>query len=246
MKTHKKIAGLTLGIVLAGAGMAPAGVVVYSNFANDQHVNFDPGTSEVGDEVTMATLVGGQTGVTLSEFQFNLWAKGYTGNPTINAQVRFYRNDGPLYGGVPTPGALPFWDSTVFPITIQTMGGGAVVSTDTTYYNILFDTDVAGLLVPNDFTWTLALSGLGTGQAGVLLYSPPTVGGNYADYWLNTGGNWTLNTNNNPAIIMDFAAAFAGTPVPEASPVLMSVCVLLGVGGFVVRRRLARSGAAQA
>ena len=37
------------------------------------------------------------------------------------------------------------------------------------------------------------------------LYSPPVVGQDYPDYWLNTNGNWMLMTNNS-GVHIDFGA----------------------------------------
>jgi hypothetical protein len=89
-----------------------------------------------------------------------------------------------------------------------------------------------GLLVTN-MTWSVSFSGMGsTDQVGVDLYSPPTVGGSYRDYWQNLGTGWVLMTNS--VASMNFAAVL--NAVPEPSSVLLGllggVGVLLGIRRF--------------
>ena len=46
--------------------------------------------------------------------------------------------------------------------------------------------------VTSNMTWSVQFSGLGvTDQAGVDLFSPPVVGGEYPDYWQNDAGVWS-------------------------------------------------------
>ena len=237
---------LTVGLMFGGASATVAGVV-YNNYANDQRVNFDATGSRVGDEVVITGTSPALPMVQLSQFQFDVFAQNFTGNPIFDADVQFYANDGPLIGSVRAPGTM-IWDSGVFPIRIEKKDGSAVVPQDTTYYNIQFDADFITNpgIVPSNFTWTVEFSNP-SGTLGLRLFSPPTVGGNYPDYWLGTpshGTNiWTLNTNNNPNIAMSFAAEFQGTAVivPEPSSIAMSACVVLGISGYVVRRRQLRA-----
>lgn len=172
-------------------------VLVYDNATNDLLYRFDPGTLEVGDEIILSGPAE-----QLDEFSFEFWGLG-TNNGAfagdVHARVRFYQNDGPLTSsGYTSPGTVLF-DSGPFPI--PAMPRGTVVFED-------FQTDAPVPLttaLPRAFTWTVQFSGMESGDsAGVDLYSPPAVGGNYTDYWEQEGGGWVLKTN--AAASMDFAA----------------------------------------
>jgi hypothetical protein len=208
-------AAITGGVLLAGCISALAqGVTAYDNSTTDLHIRFDPGTAEVGDQIILAT---GPSLVT--QFSLQYWGTGFSGTET--AQVRFYANDGALYGAnARMPGTL-LWNSSAFPITA------------TERSRLTFSGDLgAGVSVPASFTYSVQFGGLGAGaNAGLDLYSPPGIGNNYPDYWHNTGGSaWELRTGANP---MDFGATLM---VPEPGT--------LALGGLglallvVVRSRL--------
>lgn len=234
---------LPAALAASMAMSASASVVIYSNTNNPLGLNLSAGniggtSAELGDEVVMSLVPTAP----LESFQFNFWASGFTGNPQIQARVRFYDNDGVPPIGAANPPGTGFFDSGLFPVTIQTAGGGAVVPGDVTYYNVLFTTDVAALTVPQDFTWSVQFFDLGSGEAGVPLYSPPTVGNNYTDYWYRDTTaifpTWLLlggaQTN------WDFHAQFVMVPEP-ASVVMMSVIAV--VGGLVAWRQRAKAKA---
>ncbi|MCX6902879.1 MAG: hypothetical protein NTW03_05275, partial [Verrucomicrobia bacterium] len=162
----------------------------------------------------------------ITSFSFYYWAEFLGVNATM--EVRFYKNDGAF--GAPFS---KIFDSTAFSIN-DTFGAGGL---NTARSLVTFDTDFgAGLLAPGDFTWTIQFSNLGGGTAGVDLFSPPTVGNDYVDYWHNTGSTWeALTFGGSPNA--DFAASFDGeAAVPEPSGWVVNG--LLGAGGVGAFLRL--------
>jgi hypothetical protein len=249
MKTNRLLASLAVGAgCLAISGFTAQAAVVYSNYATPSGA-LNPLGLEIGDQVVMGGPVTGGAGANmaaLTRFQCEVYASGYTGNPQIQAQVRFYANDGTPQGTSPRPGST-LWNSGVFPIQLQTTTGGAVDGL-TTYYNLNFlsSDPLSGLqniIVPQVFTWSIQFSGLGGGDAGVVLYSPPTVGASSGipgstDYWVKTliPNQWSLQgPGPGDPNMYDFGALFEGTAVPEPAPMLTMACVI-GLGGFVAWR----------
>jgi hypothetical protein len=186
-----------------------AAAIVYDNSSNDLNFDLDPGTSEVGDEIMLAG-----TERWLSEFTFEYWGSAddplaFTGS--VEARIRFYLNDGPAYPDAENaflPGTV-IWDTGTFAIT------------PTERATLTFTDFVVGTTVPltgplpDSLTWTVQFSGFGANDAaGVTIYSPPTVGNNFDDYWVNDGVAWTLQTN---IIAMDFAARLSAELIPEPS-----------------------------
>jgi len=181
--------------------------LVYNNSTIDQNVRFNPGTNEVGDQITLAGTARGVT-----DFTFQYWGTNFLGNDE-QARVRFYKNDGAASPqGALAPGTVIF-DSDWFSIvatnratlvfTDFSSGGGALIPLR------------AGL--PDTFTWTVQFSGIGIGEsAGVDLYGPPTVGGRFSDYWDKTGSGWTLRTNSvAPFTEINFAAKITAVVQPK-------------------------------
>ena len=120
--------------------------------------------------------------------------------------------DGPLFNGYSTPGTS-FYDSGLFSV-------GSPTPRSTFVFTAGSDFAAGGLYVPSsDITWSVQFTGLGTGDdLGVDIYSPPTVGSDFPDWWENTGSGWTLNTNNLP---MNFAAS-AGAGGGKSADYLVS------------------------
>ena len=172
----------------------------------------------------------------LTTFSFEYW--GTSLNPdsfagTIQARVEFYANDGTpttMSSGYAPPGTS-FYDSGWFSVPAPTARNTFVFTEGSD------GIPLGGLWMPvaSNMTWTVQFRGMGTGDAvGVDLYSPPTVGQDYPDYWQNDGTGWTLETNSVP---MDFAALMQAT-VPEPSTLALSVCG--GLGLLIVARRFRR------
>jgi hypothetical protein len=79
----------------------------------------------------------------------------------------------------------------------------------------------------------------GSDQVGVDLYSPPVVGGNYADYWENTGSGWELKTNS-VADYMSFGSVMNASTTQVPEPTMIGFSVLGGLGLLTALQRLRR------
>ncbi len=232
MEMLRKIkACLVAGTLCAGFTVPlSAATTIFDNTVNDLTVRFNPGTTEVGDQILLA---GGER--YLTTFSFEYWGVNttfldhFTG--TVQAEVRFYENTGPLFNGYAAPSATPFYNSGLFDVPAPTSRNTFVFTAGTD-----FPSD--GLFLPSsDITWSVQFSGMASDDSvGVDIYSPPVVGQDYPDYWQNSGG-WTLMTNS-VATDMDFAAKMDA--VPEPSALALSLCGGLGV--FFWGRRFSRKG----
>jgi hypothetical protein len=211
----------TFRSLLAGALLvcvsvkSAAAEVVYDNIVNDLNFDLNIGTQEAGDEVFLDG-----TARWLSEFTFEYWGTN-TLSPTefvgdVQARIRFYLNNGP---------ALPDVENALTPGTILFDTGFFAID-PSSRATLTFTNFTAGMVVPlevqlpDSFTWSIEFSGLdATDTAGVTVYSPPTVGNNFDDYWVFDGSAWMLQTN---VVSMDFAARISA--VPEPSTVLLGLC----------------------
>ncbi len=221
-KLFRRNACLVAGAICLAVSSVQADVM-YSNTTNDLSTRFIPGTHEVGDEI----LLTGTGAVTNFSFEY-FW--DVTGVPDpAQAQIKFYRMDGPLFNGYNTPGA-----------TLYTSGWfslGTPTSRSTMTFLAGLDFPLAGLPMPDkDITWSVQFRNFGDDIVGVDLYSPPTVGSQVGlgDYWDNSGSGWTLETNSVP---MNFGARFEGT-IPEPSS--LSLMVLGGFAALIMSRRIRR------
>ncbi len=205
-----------LGVVVLALSVATTHAdLLYDNSLNQTVNLFNPGTLEVGDEIVMAS------GGSITNFTFQYYANGLSGSATV--ELRFYANNGPLVDGAPTPGTLLF-DSGPFNGLVNTNG-------QTLSYNLMS----SPVLVPQDFTWSVQFSNFGTGNTGVPIFTPPTLGSDFSDYWENDGTpgspDWVLKTN--AATPMDFAARVQGVPEP-------GIGALAGLGGVALLGYLRR------
>lgn len=216
--------------LLLGATTASAAIVF------DNTLNVQPGfgaqtTREYGDEIKLAG-----TDRYVTEFQFRYQAEFSPSSSTPSATVRIYANDGPsvLPGTIvaPQPKTL-LWESG--PLNLS--AGDNIVSL------------APNVLVKDTITWTVTFSGL-TGaegnRAGLVISSPPTVGGellggvigSYDDYWAKDPltGSWALLGIDNGQVPANFYAQV--TAIPEPSTLAL---FSLGLGGlwFLQRRRAA-------
>jgi hypothetical protein len=100
-----------------------------------------------------------------------------------------------------------FYDSGLFAVSSPT-------ARNTFVFTAGSDFPTGGLFIPgNEMTWSVQFSGMGANdEVGVDIYSPPVVGGNYPDYWQNSGSGWSLMTNS---VAMNFASYMEAVPEPS-------------------------------
>jgi hypothetical protein len=222
-------------LALSSATSLRGAITIFDNTHNDLSTRFAPPvtagtTAEIGDEIVLAGTARWLTSFSFEYFGTNTAsATSFSGN--VEARVRFYQNDGAPFHGYATPSTL-FYDSGFFSLNL--LGGPTPRSTLNFQQGVDFPT--GGLHIPtSDMTWTVQFTGMGaTDSVGVDLYSPPTIGQDFPDYWSNSGG-WQLLTNSIP---MDFAAQFnAEMTSPEPSVLALSVVGGLGILAFGSRLR---------
>lgn len=211
----KNLVWKTLGgaaLVLAFGAESSFGVIVYDNTVNrstnssGQFARFAQPGVEFGDQVILAggALAGVRT-VTSFSFEYYLTGAGSAVTPGGQARLRFYPNT----GASGSPAASPLFTSVVFDVfnTDPNDAQGEVL----TFSGL-------NVTVPDTFTWTVEFMNLGAGaNAGLPLYSPPTVGNSFTDYWLRDGGgNWVLGQPNPPTTptALDFSARIDAVPEP--------------------------------
>ncbi|MGH7971286.1 MAG: immunoglobulin domain-containing protein, partial [Limisphaerales bacterium] len=198
------------------SGVAEA--LVYDNWTNDMSSAFVSGNVEVGNQVTLAGTERFASRFGLGYWASNTVQSGFEGN--VQARVRFYSNDGPVAGGVASPGTV-LYDSGG--INLTPTNNGSVV---------LVDFQSGGTVVPltdalpDTFTWTVEFSGLtGNDTAGLNLFGPPVLGQVRGDYWTNSTQGWMLATND---VASSFAAQLtavnSGATVTVLSTVTNSTC----------------------
>jgi hypothetical protein len=212
-KLYKTTLFLTLGALCLGIGTSLRAAIIFNNSTNDLVTRFTAGTNEVGDEIL---LKADSTERYLTNFSFEFWGTN-TANPAVFSSpvefcVRFYQNDGPLFNSYRAPGTK-FYDSGWWPIAPTPLGRATEIFT-------LWNDFGTGQYLPvtSNMTWSVQFRGMGTTDSvGVDIYSPPVVGQDYPDYWVNTNGGWMLVTNN-AGVHIDFAAVMEASAVPVVNP----------------------------
>ena len=191
--------------------------LVYDNSLTYLGEGYNPGANEVGDEIILGPGSRTATNFTFEYYGLNFYAGGVTNE---QAELRFYLNDGS--GGAPN---TQFYDSGQFDIP------------ETNRATLHFDLRFEDLELPDSFTWTVQFFGIDPGEsAGLTLYSPPTIGTNYTDFWERDLAGWTLRTNSDGVTPMDFGAqvyAFDLPPIPE--PATVAIGLLAGLALLVVK-----------
>ena len=221
---------LTISVLGLSLALPLAASTIYNNSTNDLSLRFNPGTSQIGNEIVLAG-----TDRFLTQFSFEFW--GLSSNPNsfagqVQARLEFYQNNGPLFNGYASPGATPFFDSGFFSVPSPTPRSTFVFGA----------ADFGGALflpVASNMTWTVQFQGMGLGDSvWVDLYVPPTVGQTFGDYWQRVGTSWILTTNSLAPPYAAFAADMIAVPVPE--PSMLALSVLGGLGLLIAVRRLGR------
>jgi hypothetical protein len=196
---------------------AARGEIVYDNSNTPLGTYFAtvPDIQEFGDEVSL------EGNARLFEsFRFEYYGAGLSGNE--RARIKFYANDGPLFDATASLSAEPMtllYQSDVFNIENG--------------LNTVTLTEVVGLTLPDNFTWSLAVVGLDLFEVfGLSLYGPETAGDSFDDFWrFNSVDGWTLNLLPG-GVAADFGATITAVPEP-------SVLSLFGLGvAAVAWRRL--------
>jgi hypothetical protein len=240
--------GLFAGIAAASAAFSQG--LVYSN--NDNFIDFfpilriDPPTPPADFELVRGAEIGNQLVFSSGPFnitEFSFITFGFDFG-RVEANVRFYRNDGPLLGGEATPGTL-LWESGNF--ELQATGLVNPAEAPNFRYSITqFDVSDFGSQIPmldTSMTWTVEFSKFDepmlsgpypTAGTFLGLYSPPTVGAVYPDMWYQENhpgpsSGWQLLFD--PNIPLTFGAQL----IPEPSThVAMGIVTL---GGLALWRR---------
>ncbi len=221
----KKSGWLVVGAL--ALGFSAKADVLFQNNSNDLATRFSPSQAslEYGNQVFLANP--GASSITNFSFEYYGIGGGAGGafSGSVQVDVRWYLNNGPpTPAGFATPGQLVY-DSGSVPL-VPTSRSVLDFSTSTG------DFPAGGWAVTSsELTFTVQFSGMGAGdQVGVDLYSPPTVGSMFTDYWLNTGSpgspNWELLKDAN-GVPIDIGQEWMGTAVPEPSTLALSL-----VGGF--------------
>jgi hypothetical protein len=229
----KKSGWLVIGAL--ALGLSAKADVLFQNNSTDLNTRFTDGSLEFGDQI----FLNSPGPAYITNFSFQYYGIGGNANGSfvgqhVSVDVRWYLNNGtPTTSGYATPGTLVYDSGAVnlgptaaSTLTFNTANGDFPVFPAGTGTN--------GWYVPGDtLTFTVQFSGMGAGdQLGVDLFSPPTVGSTYVDYWQNNGTaanpSWVLleNVNGTP---VDIGQEWMGTPVPEPSALALSLVGGLGL-----------------
>jgi hypothetical protein len=196
-------------------GTSASASIVYDNSATSLERYYPLANNvPVGDEIFLAG-----TDRIVTDFRFELYlSPAASGDESLT--LFFHQNDGLPPGDSPrkAPGTVLYQSD---PVSLQ-LGYQTIVASG------------MNVGVPDNFTWSVVVNGLQAGEeAGLVLYSPPTVGSSYIDLWQQTGGSWEL-------LLIDNATCAARvTAVPEPGTYALAALGLAIVGFARFRRRSA-------
>ncbi len=228
MTVIRKGAVLLAGLMALSAANA---ATIYDNTSTDKLTRFSPGTLEVGDEINFG---GSSLDRVLTSFSFEYYGLStvpgdFAGD--VTARVKFYYNNGMPASGYLSPGTS-FYDSGWFSINPTYNADPALDGRATLVFTAGSDNIPSnGLMLPTKMTFSVQFAGLGLGDdAGLDIYSPPTVGTSQDDYWERDAINGTWTLKNNTAGPINFAANFQA--VPEPASALLFAMGLIAFAGF--------------
>src|SRR5882762_5761803 len=139
---------VTVGSIVCSSSLRAT--TIYDNSVNDLFTRFNPGTTEVGDEIIL-----GSTERYLTDFSFEYYGTN-TASPgnisfagPVQARVRFYLNDGAAFNTYLTPVTVVY-DSGWF-------GGFGPTARNTLNFTAGSDFPVSGLYLPvsSNMTWSV-------------------------------------------------------------------------------------------
>lgn len=192
-------------VTVAIMSVAKADILYENNAVRGTPERFAQSGFEFGEEIVLAGTPNGVFVLTNFQYEYFGFGPDFASN-NVSVRLRFYANNGPSA----VPGSTLF-DSGFFTVP-STPSSGSVISYGGLNVN-----------VPRGFTWTVEFQGLNPGtpaglqSAGLDLYSLPTVGATYDDYWERSGagGTWVLRTPvpGQPAI--NFGCVVEGTYLGE-------------------------------
>lgn len=218
-----------------GADINPGTGLAWGNFS---FANGASTSSEIGNQIIFNP---GTLAAYITSFQFDYY--GNFSGP-VNAEVRFYMNNGASVHGISSPGTQIADLSVVGVLSpgpgnrtdqIFTVADGDFPDGSTPQPGET-NPGTPGLWVgASTFTWSVQFSGMAAGDdVGLPLYFPPNVGNQPTDDWLNNNGTWQINESTS-GLPLTFSARFEGYAVPEPSAVILSV--IGGLGLFALVRR---------
>jgi len=203
------------------------GAILYNNSTIDtgNSLSFINGKT-IGSEINLGS---GVTSALVTNFSFEIYSTLATfAGPNVQIEAYLYANNGSLFNGYASPGTT-LYDSGLLALQtpLQSQGLDAVT--------LNFNLSSTPVSVGSDFTLAVVVTGLAGGDTvGMELFDPASVGQNYGDYWLNSGGGWALLTNSVPT---DFGAQFSGTPTPEPSTLCLAGVGAILLTGLMWKRR---------
>jgi hypothetical protein len=221
-----------------GLALSANADVLLNNTTTPLASRFSDGGTEFGNQIFLSN--GGY----ITNFSFEYYGIGGGAGGAfvgpVTAEVRWYLNNGPLtLSGYATPGTV-LYDSGAVPITAPGSSTHAATldfSTSTgDFPTVPAGSGTNGWFVgTRSLTFTVQFAGMNTSagdQVGVDLYSPPTVGQMYIDYWQNNGTaanpSWAFLEDAKGTPI-DIGQEWMGTAVPEPSTLALSVVGGLGL-----------------
>ena len=232
------IIGAGAGIILASATLVCGQPVLYQSTTVDTGTNLNfANNQEIGQEIWLGT---GVTPVWLTNLSFEYYSPVQAFNGNVKMDVIIYANSGPKFNGYKSPGIVLYNSGLIPLLTPYFVDGTSVATFNITRSDLLngigtgSQTMLPTQILPQYLTISVTFSGFGTGDsAGLENFGSPTVGGNYGDYWFNTGSGWEILTNGTPT---SFGMQLMGA-TPEPTVLAMSALGTVMIAGFIRRRR---------